>query len=107
MQLNGYHAPNADTAAIVTIPAIADGYHVIDSIDAGFDSAPAAAKKLNVTFGGVEKWAIDIPANIGACKPPPFTFPRGLYTGTDNEEVIVTLAADNGGAKGKVAVGYR
>lgn len=100
---NARHSPVANTAAVVTLAADTEAYHVIDSIHASFDAAPAAAKKINVTFGGVEKWGQEV-AVQGTWE---FLFPRGLYTGTKNEAVVITLAADTGGASGRMNVSYR
>ncbi len=107
VELNKVHAPVADTAAVCTIVAVADHHTVIDSIHVGFDGAMDDAKKLNVTFGGTEKWAQYLSEGSVGIGPHDFTMPRGLYTGTLNEEVIVTLAAPSNGAKGSASVTYR
>ncbi len=97
-----HHAPIADTAATKTITAATNDYWSIQWLTASFDSNPAAAKKLSVSFGGTDKFAVDIAA-AGVFH---FPFPGGLWQNTKNEEVIVTLAADSGGAIGKISCGY-
>jgi len=107
IQKNAYHAPVADTAAVVTIAAVANQFHVVDSIHFGFDVATDAAKNLLITFGGTTKFSIDIPLAVTNVGPHEMVFPRGLYTKTLNEAVVVTLSADGAGAIGKVNVTYR
>lgn len=103
ISLNKYDAPSSDTAAVVTIAAATDDLWAIDEIHVSLSADFAAAKKLNVTFGGNEKFAVDLIAK-GLYR---IRFSKGLMTGTKNEEVIVTLAADSGGASGSVNVNYR
>lgn len=100
--LNGYHAPAADTAAIVTIAADAAEAWNIKSIIFSLSADFAAAKKLNVAFGGVEKFAIDV-QDKGVY---PIDLGPGLWNRTKNEAAVVTLAADGGGASGSVNVIY-
>ena len=94
-----YHFPAADTAAIVTIAALAGKVHVIDVIHWSFDADPAAAKSLTVVIGGTTVFHVEIIKGGPGFLP----FPGGLY-GDANEAAVVTLAADNAGAKGKVNV---
>lgn len=106
-QLNKYHLPAIDNAAICTISAVAGHHTVIDSIHASFDGAMDNAKKLDVLFGGTGKWAQYLTEGAVGIGPHDFTMPRGLYTGTLNEEVLVQLAAPSNGAKGSLSITYR
>lgn len=102
--LNGYHAPAADTAAIVTIAADAAEAWVIKKIIFSLSAAFTAVTKLNVTFGGVEKFAVDV--SIGGVGPYTIDLSPGLWNRTKNEAAVVTLAADSGGDSGSVNVIY-
>lgn len=73
--------------ATVSDGALADEFHVLWSIVCGYYGAPTAGS-LKVEFGGVIKWQVDLPT----AGPFRVKFPRGLYTGTKNEAMVVTLA---------------
>lgn len=103
VQKHKTHAPNADTAAIATVAAVAGEIHVLKWIHFSYDVAPGAAKTLIVEIDSTTEWQIDIPA---AAITKTIPFPGGLCSVTGNEELKVTLAADSGGAKGKVNIGY-
>lgn len=100
--LNGYHAPAADTAAVVTIAAATDDIWVIKKIIFSLSAAFTAVTKLNVTFAAAEKFAIDVQAaGVYVLDLEP-----GLTNNTKNEAAVVTLAADSGGDSGSVNVIY-
>jgi hypothetical protein len=110
VELNDFHAPNADTAAVVTIVADAAQFWVLDSIHFGYDKAPGAIETLVVTFGGVTVFTLYIPASdIAVAGPHEVLFPHGLYVGPDNknEELKVTLSASTATTKGAVNITYR
>ena len=91
-----YHHPVANTAAVVTLAAPgSDLCWVIEDILFGFDSIPAAAKEFSIAFGG--EAAIKIPISSSDAKR---VAPLGGLRGKANQEVVITLAADTGGAKG-------
>lgn len=94
--------PAADTAAVITVDADADHIHVLHWIHAGFDLAPLAAAKLNVTINAVEVWAVDIPANLANAGPHEFQFPDGLFGSNKNEAMVITLATGGAGKTGKI-----
>lgn len=107
---NTYHSPAVNTDAVGTISAVANEAWVLDWITFGYDVANVAAESLVVTFGGTTKFEVDIPLNGTLNEPITFPhhieFSKGLYTGTLNEEVLVTLSAAGAAVKGKVNVGY-
>jgi hypothetical protein len=109
VELNDFHAPAADTAAVVTVAAVAREFWVLDSIHYGYDRAPGAARTLTVTIGGVTKHTEYIPADIDRAGPHEVIFDKGLYVGENNknEALVVTLEADDGGASGSVNITYR
>lgn len=104
IQKNKTHAPIADTAAVVEIAAVADEFHVIDSIHASFDVAPGSTESVQIAIGGVETFLDGIPNAAGVFE---FLFPRGHYKQVVNQAVVVTLSPSAGGAKGTMNVSYR
>jgi len=98
-----YDWPAADTQAQITLPANADKIWVIDRIDFGFDSIPAAAKELTVNFSGSADWALPVTSDgphSWVSKDADYVAVRG-----DRETAVtITLAADTGGAKGYLNV---
>lgn len=106
-ELNDYHAPNSDTAAVVTIAANAEHFWAIDSIHFGYNGLPDGAKTLIVTINSVEVHREYIPADIDTAGPHETLFPGGLYTGAKNQEAKITLAAGGTGISGAVNVTYR
>ncbi|MHC4176280.1 MAG: hypothetical protein ACYSWU_02170 [Planctomycetota bacterium] len=101
------HNPAAANPATETVDAVAGHYAVIDSLHFGLDSTPAAGVKVNVTFGGTEKWAVYMSNGGVGIGPHNFTFPRGLYTGGLNEDVVVTVADPGGAVTASLAYTYR
>ena len=99
VEKNTYLAAASGVTLTKTISAIADEYHVIDSVHCSY--AAACTGKLTIAFGGVTKWEVDIPT----AGMQPFEFPRGLYTGTLNEACVFTMA-DGSQAK-RLTVTYR
>jgi len=87
----GVGAPADNTAAVVTIPAVAAKRTVIRSIDASYTLTGAlpALASIAVTFGGVTKWAMGLKLVQAVYH---WDFPWGLYNkDAVNEEVVVTL----------------
>lgn len=74
-------------AATAGPSANAEEFFVLWSISGVYFSAPTAGAVV-VAFGGVTKWKVD----ISDANPFDIVFPRGLYTGTKNEALLVTLA---------------
>lgn len=97
-----HDAPNANTNATKTITAATNDYWSIQWLTASFDVTHDVVK-LSISFASTDKWAVDIPVAAGVFH---FTFPGGLWQPTKNQEVIILLAADSGGAKGKISLGY-
>lgn len=109
VELNSFHAPAADTAAVVTIAADADEFWALDSIHYGYDKAPGGVETLVVTIGGVVKHTGYVPNDINNAGPHEALFPGGLYVGpkNKNEALVVTLSAATGTCKGVVNITYR
>lgn len=84
---NSHDARGGGAAITKTLAAISDGYHVIDALHYSYSANPTSGA-ITVAFGGVTKWQ----ANIQTLGHKAIEFPRGLYTGTDNEQCVVTLA---------------
>ena len=99
VEKNEYLAAGSGGALTATIAAIADEYHVVDSVHCSY--AAACTGKLTIAFGGVTKWEVDIPT----AGMQPFEVPRGLYTGTLNEACVLTMV-DGSQAK-RLTVTYR
>lgn len=103
------HLPAADTAAIVTIAAVAENRHAIDWISWSYDKDNAAAETLTLAIAGVTvaTWYIPIAAATTQTGPPRhIPFPQPIIAGV-NQAVVVTLSASSGTSKGTVTVGYR
>jgi hypothetical protein len=91
------HAPAADTAAIITIAAVADETHVVDAVQWSYSEAPTGGS-LTITVNAVTKFKIA----ITAAGPGFINFPQGLY-GDVNQAVVITLAAGAGTCVGIVS----
>lgn len=111
IQKNAKHHPAANTAAVVTVAAVANDangkktIHVLKWIHYSFDADPGAVETLTVAIGGTTVWQINIP-NGTVAWPKSVPFGRGLYSTSGNEALVVTLSASAGGASGKVNIGY-
>jgi len=97
----------ANAITNVTLAAIADEFHVIDSVHFGYDQVTSKADSLTVWFGGVLKHIVQIAADVAGAGPHEIHFSGGLYTGTLNEAVIVQLSAGGPGVTGKLNFTYR
>lgn len=95
----------AGADAVITIAAVADRIHVVDAIYYSFSAAPASIETLTVAYAGVTLWQIDIPA--AAVDFDPIIFPRGLFSRTANQAVVITLTGTGGAQVAKVNVSYR
>lgn len=90
-------APAVNTAAVVTLPALASLKHEIDGINWSYAGGNPTNGNLVVRIGGVVELNLDITAQ-GADSIP-------LYRmSNDNESVVVTLAAGGGGVTGRVSI---
>ena len=97
--LNAKHHPAADTAAVVTIAAVADRQHFLHGVQWSYSTDPTGGS-LTIAVNGVTVWKVDIvsggPGGFGAVEIP---------SGT-NEAIVVTLATGTGACVGKVNVQY-
>lgn len=94
----------ADTAVVHTITAVAAEAWVVDWVCVGYNAAPnPITLAFSIDFGGTTKflWRPGVAGTIFL----PFTPP--LWTGTKNEEVVLTLPAGGVGVSGFVSVRYR
>lgn len=101
--LNDTNTESADTEVVITIAAATNDAWVIDEVYVSFDKAFAAGKQFKIEFGGVTKFDVDLLA-AGVHK---FRWRNGLMTRTKNEAVVLTMAADTGGAIATINVNYR
>lgn len=101
--VNHAHTPAADTAAVVTLAAVADEMHHIDGIICGYDETPAAAR-ITISDGVQDDLTVPIVVadivSIGFGGHPVFIGGAGLA-------VVVTLAAGGGTASGELNVSVR
>lgn len=104
---NDFHHPAVDTAAVVTLAAVAGVIHVLDWIYWSYDAALAGKELLIVTIDGSTAFGIDIPISAAGepLDPEPIHFPKGLYK-EPNQALVVTLTAAGAAVKGKLNVGY-
>lgn len=91
-----------NTESTASIVAENDEFTVIDAIHASYRGGSPAGT-LAVAFAGVDKWKVGLDG-VGDWE---IRFPRGLYAGTKNEEVDVTLGAGGANVFAKVDVMYR
>lgn len=96
-----YDAPAANTAAVVTIAAVAGQRHRITGLGYSYSASPTGGNLL-ITDGGTTIVDIDVTSSweVWAMLPP-----GGIECGT-NSAVVVTLAAGGAGISGKVNVAY-
>ncbi len=90
------HVPAGDTDAVITMAAAEKVINVVDSVHCSYDAAPTGGK-LTITVDAATKFEVD----ITAAGPLEFLFPGGLY-GSENQAVVITLAAAGGAIVGKV-----
>lgn len=93
------HAPAANTAAIITLAAVADKRHHIAQIIYSYSGAPAGGR-LSITDGGVTVFDQDITSG-GSLGPLQFSNPLRFAV---NSAVVITLAAGGGTVVGKLNV---
>jgi hypothetical protein len=96
--LKGGHYPGANTAAVVTLAAVARTKHVIHNVQWSYSAAPTGGR-IHITVAGNTVWDVDVIAGG----------PGGLslaIAGAANEAVVVTLAAGGPGIIGKLNVQY-
>lgn len=98
--LTGLHAPVANTAAVVTLAAPGVGKaHFVHQVQWSYIGAAPVNGRCYITVGGTTKWDVDIfaqgPDGFGMELP-----------GTDNAEVVITLAAAGASCTGKLNVQY-
>lgn len=103
-QKTGFVNGTANADATITIAAVADEFHVIDSIHLSVDGAVTTGEFL-VKFAGSRK--LQLHTRTAAAGIFEFLFPRGLYTGTVNEEVLVVSEALGAGISAMISVTYR
>ena len=95
---NAMHVPAGNTAAVITIAAVANRKHWLHNIQWSYSADPTGGR-LTVTSGGVTKFDVDIitggPGGFGL-----------EIVGGVNEEVVITLAAGGGVIVGKLNAQY-
>lgn len=93
--------PAANTAAVVTLAAVAGQRHRITAIAYSYTAAPAGGT-LTVVDGATPLIDIDVTSSgeVWAVLPP------GGLVGTANTAMTITLTAGGAGISGKLSVGY-
>ena len=87
---NAKQTSGANAAQTLTVAAIANEYHVLDAIHVSFDRAISTpGKLLIVSFGANSVFETDI-SIFGQW---PILLPGGLYNGTFNTAMTVTIPA--------------
>lgn len=108
-RIHASHFPIADTAAIVTIAAVADDagnktIHTLDWIHWSYDTAPGSVKTLIVEIDSTVVWKVYIANAVHSPQYIPFI--DGLYSVTGNEEMKITLEDGDATTLGSLNVGY-
>ena len=93
-------AAAAGSAAVITIPAVAGQFWVIDWISASYAATPTAGL-LTIHIGGVLVYQVDITAS----GPVHIDLGMPIYREIANQSVVITLAA--GGQAKNLNVRYR
>jgi len=99
------HAPDDNTAAVITLPATAKVRHVVDKVFGGYDDDPAAEKALTIalTVGGTAvTFTYPVSSDDGYMaarfnldfNPP--------LQGDVNTAITITLPAGGAGVAGKL-----
>lgn len=94
------HVPAANTAAVVTLPAVAGRINVVKYLAWSYSGAPTGGR-LSITDGGVTVFDVDITAGGHGSIP----LGPGFQSGARNAAVVATLAAGGVGLTGKLSVG--
>ena len=100
-----------NSAATVTLAAVAGKKHIVRFVSYYYDTVPAAGDRaltIAWTLGGVAKTYTATIQTAGAAAMVPLQFPEGFITGDVNTAVTITLAASGtGGSVGFVNVFHR
>lgn len=94
----------AGSSAAITLAAIADEHHVIDSLHWSYDADHSAAGYLKVMIGSTQYFYVKSSQNFPNAGS--VEFPRGLVVGALNEAVVITLRGSDT-AGGKLNCTYR
>jgi hypothetical protein len=92
-------APNAATAAVITLAAAAGVRHVVDQVFGSYSAAPTGGSlTIALTVAGA---TVSLVAAITAGGPFDFTFPVPLQ-GDENTAITITLASGAGAVVGRL-----
>lgn len=94
------HSPAADTAAVVTLPAVTGGYNLVACVIWGYDGAPVGGGSLIITDGTS---TITVP--IATPGPGKLELARP-FAAVITTAITVTLAAGGTGVTGNLNVQY-
>lgn len=94
------HAPADNTAAVVTIAAVANSQHYLDYIAFYYDDPPTADDMIVEDGGGTTVFS-----EPGVQGPIRLLFGAGLQM-TENTALVVTLAAGGAGIAGILNIGH-
>ena len=93
------HAPDADTAAVITLVASASTRHVVDSVFCGYSATPTGG---SLTIAATVKGsAVSQVLPIAAGGPVVLSFAPPLQ-GDVNTAITLTLSAGGGAVVGKI-----
>lgn len=90
------HAPNDNTAAVITLAAATGETHVVDQVAWSYDDDPTGGN-LKIEDDTTTIFTVDITS-----KGPGFIPFEGGIQGTTGNKVVITLAAGGAGIAGKV-----
>ena len=96
------HAPAANTAAVVTYPAIPWAIHVIGGVAWGYSGGDPTGGSIKVEDGSGN--VIFGPIPITAAGAGAFYFPMTKRNAAVNRALIITLAAGGGGITGVLSI---
>lgn len=98
------YGESANTAAVITVPAIEKEFPVVQYVSWSYSGTPTGGL-ITIAIGGTTVWSKHITQSgwDGAI------FGSGLYNQaqTENENLVVTLAAGGAGVTGFVDVKYK
>jgi hypothetical protein len=93
------HAPAANTAAVVTLPAITGKAHVLTHVSYSYSGAPTGGS-LTISDGG----NVVFEQAVTATGPGEVSLPLAGIAGTTGNAVTITLAAGGASVTGRLNV---
>jgi hypothetical protein len=94
----------ADAAAAITVAAHEEKFHCLDWVGWSYNGGTVTGK-LTIAFGTGPTTVFEV--NIVQAAVGFINFDPPLYTGTNNEQMVVTLAAGGTNVLGRLNIRYR